>query len=174
MIWYFTPYTNTKNLGAAYNEYMKLISDHDSACIMDGDTMFLQPDFGNTIENYSKLYPEAILTCRTNRIHHLSKQLDGKMDDECNVREHIKKAEIRKHLTTVTEISPGEGMSGFLMVVPKKIWRRIQFVENGGCLGVDSQFRMDLHNAGIKIYIMDGLYVFHQYRLTHNSKMHLV
>ena len=167
------PYRLDKNLGKAYNDIMRM-SDQ-TVCFTDGDTMFLTPDFGHIIEDYHNRFPDAVLTCRTNRIHHLSKQLDGKMDEECNVRELLIKAEERKHLKTVTEIKPGEGMSGLLMVVPKKVWEKVPFVENGGCLGVDSQFRIDLHNAGIKTYIMDGLFIFHQYRFLQGAgyKKHL-
>ena len=177
MILYFTPYDKTKNLGAAYNYYMNLVPEDSSACLMDGDTCFLVPDFGNIIEDYSAAYPESVLTCKTNRIHRSSRQLDGgQMDENCNMRDLIKKAEARKHLRSVEEIKPGEGLSGFLLVVPKKIWKVIPFIENGGCLGVDSQFRIDLHYAGIKTYIMEGLLVFHQYRLlnSHLNTAHLV
>lgn len=167
------PYRLDRNLGKAYNDIMRM-SDQ-TVCFTDGDTMFLTPDFGHIIEDYHNRFPDAVLTCRTNRIHHLSKQLDGKMDEGCNVRELLIKAEERKHLKTVTEIKPGEGMSGLLMVVPQKVWQKVPFIENGGCLGVDSQFRIDLHNAGIKILIMDGLFVFHQYRLLQGAgyKKHL-
>jgi hypothetical protein len=135
--------------------------------------MFLTPNFGTIIEEYSALFPDAVLTCRTNRIHHLSKQLYP-VGDANTIIDCLTIADNIKHIRTVTEIKPGEGMSGFLMVIPKKIWFKIPFIENGGCLGVDSQFRIDLHNAGIKIYIMDGMLVYHQYRLLTNNKNHLL
>lgn len=176
MILFCTPYRSDKNLGKAYNEIMQLLGDKDCACFTDGDTSFLTPDFGTIIENYTRQYPDAVLTCKTNRIHKLSKQLDGEIDDHCNIKELIIKAAQRKHLTTVTEIMPNEGMSGLLMVVSKKIWAEVPFIENKGCLGVDSQFRIDLHKAGKKIYIMDGVFIFHQYRLLNGAgyKQHLL
>lgn len=176
MIYYFTPYSKIKDLGKEYNHYMRLIGEDDSACFLDGDVAFLVPEFGSIIERYSELYPSAVLTARTNRIHRLSRQLDGEMDEECNMRELIKKAEGRKHLTSVTEIKNGEGLSGFLMVVPRKIWKEVPFKEGIGLLGVDSQFRIDLHLAGVPTLIMDALFVFHSYRLLngHSFKNHLV
>lgn len=153
---------------------MRLLSDEDYACFTDGDVVFLTPDFGTIINDYITLYPNTVLTCRTNRIHKLSKQLDGTIDEVCDLRELIKRAEERKHLRSVTEIKPGDGMSGFLMIVPKEIWNEVKFIENG-LLGVDSQFRMDLHTAGKKIYIMDGMLVHHTYRLLNGQyyKNHL-
>ena len=174
-VWYFTPYDLSKNLGLAYNQYMRLIPDEDTACFTDGDCCFLTPNFGTIIQQYAEAYPDAVLTCYTNRIHPLSKQLDqGQMDEQCNIRELISKAESMKHLTSVTEILPGEGLSGMLLVVPKKVWMVIPFIENEGCLGVDTDFRIRLHQKGIKIFIMDCLLVFHIYRLLTNSKKHLV
>ena len=175
MILICTPYRSDKNVGKAYNDIFKLIREDDTACITDGDTMFLTPDFGTIIEDYNRLYPDAILTCKTNRIHPLSKQLDGQLDEICDLRELTRKAESRKLSRTITEIKPGEGMSGLLMVIPKKIWHEVPFVENRA-LGIDSQFRIDLHSAGKKIYIMDGLFVFHSYRILNgiNDKRHLL
>lgn len=175
MILICTPYRTDKNVGKAYNDIFKLLGEDDSACITDGDIMFLTPDFGTIISEYATMYPDAILTCKTNRIHPLSKQLDGQIDEVCDLRELTRKAEARKLVRTVTEIKPGEGMSGLLMVIPKKIWQQVPFIENGA-LGIDSQFRIDLHKAGKKIYIMDGLFIFHSYRILKgiNDKSHLL
>lgn len=176
MILFCTPYRTDRDLGKGYNEVMHLLKHEDAAGFIDGDAMFLTSDFGHIIADYHIRYPDAVLTCKTNRIHHLSKQLDGEMDNVCDVRENIIKAESQKRLTTVTEILPGEGMSGVLMLVPKKVWAQVPFIETGGCLGIDSQFRIDLHNAGIKIYIMDGVFIFHSYRLLQGAsyKAHLI
>ena len=138
--------------------------------------MFLTPNWGTIIEEYVALYPNAVLTCRTNRIHHLSKQLLADGLQILSVEGMIGQAECVKELRCVTTILPGEGMSGFLMVVPVALWQQIPFKEGIGCLGVDSQFRMDVHNAGKQILIMDGLLVWHTYRLATcvNDKTHLV
>ena len=176
MIHYTTPYRTDKDLGKAYNEAMQLVTywnsyeggdksnDYTHVCLMDGDVMFLTPNWGTIIEEYVEQYPDAVLTCRTNRIHNLSKQFDSAIQDH-SVESLIKIANFRAIKRTVTEIPPGEGMSGFLMVVPVALWQKIPFKQGIGCLGVDSQFRIDVHNAGKQILIMDGLLVYHIYRL---------
>ena len=176
MIHYTTPYRTDKDLGRAYNETMSLCAnDYTHVCLMDGDVMFLTPNWGTIIEEYVALYPDAVLTCRTNRIHHLSKQLLWN-DPPHSIIELIKIANGATDLRTVTPIIPGEGMSGFLMVVPVALWQQIPFKQGIGCLGVDSQFRIDVHAAGKEILIMDGLLVWHTYRLATgvNDKTHLV
>ncbi len=176
MILYCTPYNTEKNLGKSYNEIMRLLGPNDSACFTDGDSCFLTPDFGHIIQGYAERYSDAVLTCKVNRIHNLSKQLDGQMDEVFDVRELIMKAYSRKHLTTVTEIKPGEAFSGVLMLVPKRVWQKVPFVETGKALGIDSQFRMDLHTVGIKVYIMDAILNLHLYRLLNGAgyKQHLL
>lgn len=176
MIHYTTPYRKDKDLGLAYNEAMSLCQhDYTHVCLMDGDVMFLTPNFGTIIEEYVSLYPDAVLTCRTNRIHHLSKQKAFGIED-AGIEYLISYASKIADKHTVTEILLGEGMSGFLMVIPVKLWQQIPFKEGIGCLGVDSQFRMDVHNAGKQILIMDGLLVWHTYRLATgvNDKTHLI
>ena len=176
MILICEPYRTDKNLGKAYNDVMKLLGPDDYAVFKDGDAMFLTSDFGTIIEDYIKLYPAAMLTCKTNRIHPLSKQLDGNIDEVCDLRELTMKAYTRKELRTVTEIKPGEAFSGVLMVVPKKLWNEVPFIENQGALGIDSQFRIDLHKTGKKVYIMEGLFIFHAYRILNGItyKQHLL
>jgi hypothetical protein len=175
MIIYVIPYRTDKNLGKAYNDIMRLVNDDDCVCFHDGDTSFLTPDFGTIIESYHERFPDAVLTCKTNRIHPLSKQLDGHMDEKCDMRELMKKADHYRERQTVTPINVNEGMSGVLMLVPKRLWKEVPFAETKKALGVDTQFRIDLHRAGKKILIMDAVLIFHGYRLLQGShyKEHL-
>lgn len=154
---------------------MRLVGEDDAVCFHDGDTSFLTPDFGTIIEQYHHQFPDAVLTCRTNRIHKLSKQLDGTIDEKCDMRELMRKAGEYSKRKTVTEIKNGEGMSGVLMLVPKRLWKEVPFKETKKALGVDTQFRIDLHNAGKRILIMDAVLIYHGYRLLHGAdyKEHL-
>lgn len=164
-----TPYSQTKNLGEAYNDAMRLIPDSDVACIMDYDTMLLLPDTVRHIYEYATQYQNSLLTCYTNRIHKLSPQLyNGVQSESDSVREHIKIAEhCKQDLYSVKQI---DILSGFLMVIPKSLWDQHKFSEAGGLLGVDSNYRERLNANGISILLMKGLYVWHTYRLMTNVK----
>jgi len=74
MIYYFSPFSVEKNLGAAYNQHMALIGDDDYAVLTDGDTCFLTPDYGMIISQYIAAHPNAVLTCWTNRINEKAEQ----------------------------------------------------------------------------------------------------
>jgi len=50
---------------------MDLLNPDDWAVIMDGDTMFLQPDFGHQIQQHIENHPEAgLFTCFASRCHY--------------------------------------------------------------------------------------------------------
>jgi GT2 family glycosyltransferase len=161
-----TPYAQDKNLGKAYNEAMRQIDDHDWACLIDYDVMFLTSDAGKILHDYALRFPDAgMLTCYTNRIHPSSPQLLGrKLSEDDQVSAHIQTAErMRAFLYKATELRGN--VSGFLMLIKKSVWRHVQFTEELKCLGVDTDYWKRLKAAGYSILRMDGLYVFHTYRI---------
>jgi GT2 family glycosyltransferase len=161
------PYDTEKNLGKAYNETMALVPDGDAACLMDMDVLLaLTPDAGCIVQKYAELYPNALLTCFTNRISELSRRqlLNQVVNPDPDIQKHIELAKLQHaRLYNVTEIN--RDISGMLMVLPKSLWQKFPFDESGKCLGVDTKYGRALRAAGIKILRMDGLYVFHMYRM---------
>lgn len=171
------PYRVDKNLGKAYNEAMARIPEGDAACFIDYDVQLLTPDAGAIINEYANRNPGALLTCYTNRISPLSHRqlLEGFVSEDPDIRNHIKLAEVqRNQLYQVTQII--RDISGFLMVIPRALWEKHQFDESSKCLGVDTHYGRKIRSAGEKILRMNGLYVFHAYRLLTGItyKAHLV
>lgn len=142
-----------------------MIPDGDCAMLTDYDVMLLTPDARTHIQAYAEKFPGAVLTCYTNRIHPLSKQnVIGGPNNSADILFHIQVAEVTKgNLYQVTELT--ENTSGFLMVIPKDIWERVKFPETGKCIAVDTEFFRRIREKGIKVLRMDGIYVFHIYRL---------
>lgn len=167
-----TPYRTDRNLGRAYNAEFKNISDNDWVVLCDYDILFLLPDTIKHLHEYPKLYPEAaVFTCFANRSHVNSTQqlLGGRVSAETDIVYHIEKAKQQQEfLYQATEITGN--ISGFLMMVSKKTWNEIKFSEDMKCLGVDSLFSARLRAKGKKIMRMDGIYVFHIYRLLNGIK----
>lgn len=176
MIHILTPYSLSKDLGKVYNDACRLIPDDHWICLTDYDTLFLTPDAISIMHEYVRRNPEAgLLTPFTNRIHPTSPQLlGGKVSEVPDISWHIKKAEAQKEfLYQVTEIE--KNVSGFVMLFSKKTWNEVKFREGAGCLGVDTMFWKELKAKGKKMLRMDGLYVWHTYRLNTNinDKTHL-
>ncbi|TSA38806.1 MAG: hypothetical protein D4R64_01700 [Porphyromonadaceae bacterium] len=64
MIYFFTPYSFNFKLLDAIAECIDLLNPDDWAVIMDGDTMFLQVDFGHQVKRHIEAHPEAgLFTC---------------------------------------------------------------------------------------------------------------
>lgn len=171
-----TPFALDKDLGKAYNEACSLVPDGDWICMLDHDVMFLTPDAINIMYEYVERNPDAgLLVCSTNRIHPLSEQcLNANVSEVTDIAHHIKIAEQQKHFAyDTTELN--KNISGFLMLFKKDTWKQHQFKEGAGCLGVDTAFWQSLVANGKKILRMDGLYVWHTYRLQHGiqNKDHL-
>lgn len=170
------PYCPEKNLGRAYNQAMSNLPEGDWACFIDYDVMLLTPDAGKILHDYATLMTknedrsEILLTCWTNRIHPKAHMqlYTGEVQDNADVRTHIKEAnDAKKYLYNVTRIR--ENISGFLMLIHKSMWEKQKFIEDG-CLGVDTEYSKALKARGSKIFRMDGLYVWHTYRLEKGIK----
>lgn len=171
------PYSIEKNLGMVYNEAMKMIPDDDWACLMDYDTMFLTPDCGKILYEYADMFPfVGMFTCLTNRIHPLSTDqlVNGEFNDDTDIKTHIRIAEkVKENLYDTTTLS--KVVSGFLMMVKKTTWKDVKFSEDLKCLGVDNDYCRRLMDNGRSIVRMDGLYVWHTYRIQNGitNKEHL-
>lgn len=173
-----TPFSQTKDLGYAYNQSCALVPDGDWICLQDHDTMLLTPDAVNIMYGYIERNPTAgMLTCYTNRIHPTSPQLlNGKMSPKPDIDWHIKKAIWMQKEMGFQTTELHENISGFLMLFSKETWKQHPFIENGGCLGVDTAWWRELKAAGKTILRMDSIYIFHIYRLTNGikNKTHLL
>jgi GT2 family glycosyltransferase len=172
MIHVCTPYDVGRNLGKAYNSVMRTMGENDWAVLTDYDILFLLPDTIKHLHEYPLRYPDAaIFTCFANRSHANSKNqlLGGIVSDNTDILYHIDKAKYQtKFLYEATEIKTH--VSGFLMMVSKRTWNEIKFVEDLLCLGVDTHFSKRLIEKGKKMYRCDGIYVWHTYRLMTNVK----
>ena len=177
-VYFISPFATDKNLGQAYNQSIALISENDWICLMDQDAMFLTPDAGQIIHEYVKRNNvEALFTCWTNRIHPLAQgQLyNNEVSVNSDIKHHIKIAENqKKELYSLTQIHCN--ISGFLMLISKRLWNKYKFSENGQCLGIDTEYSKCMRENNIPIYRMEGLYVWHTYRLMNGitDKRHLL
>lgn len=170
-VYFFSPYSVQRNLGQALNAYMDLVpSDEDWVCFFDRDVLFLTADYGHQITEIIMRHPEAgLFTCLTNRIGCTSQLYRGKISNDTDILRHRKIALTleRKYRRRVEKISAP--VSGFFMVLKKRVWREVRFDEGVRLLGVDWSFSSRLAATGRPIFLMLGLYVFHYYRLDTGS-----
>lgn len=164
MIYFFTPTAKDKNLGKAYNQYMELLPNSwDWAVLCDRDTMFLQEDYYDRIERAIQSRPKTgMFTCLTNRVGERKQCYQGKISDNPNIRDHKIISDQLKDIYTYKEID--HGISGFIMIIQKAAWQKVGKFRDG-LLGVDNEYSQRMVNNGLKVVVIEGLYVFHYYRL---------
>lgn len=54
-------------------------------------------------------------------------------------------------------------MSGFWMCIKKELWDKIEKPKTLTILGVDNHIHRQIRGLGEKIYLIQGLYLFHWY-----------
>lgn len=166
-ILYNIPFSRDKNLGKAYNDFMKLLQPEDYAVFLDRDAMFTDTFYANQIEDIIKGSRQALYTCLTNRVNcrqQIAEKVDWWNDDlKYHMRIGKELAEQKRNVVIdVTGIYPE--ISGVMMAVSKKWWDKVGGFNEGGMLGVDNNYHQRIRNAGGCVYLMKGVYVYHWYR----------
>ena len=174
MIWYFTPYSLSKNLFSEIDAYMHLIPNHeDWVCLLDGDTMFLYSDFGHKLQEYVNCYPQTgLFTCIANRCHYQCQTLNKTSFQQRDIvcQKNIADRVFSDNGYTVKEVN--HRIAGHLMMIKVSTWMKIRAEvetmvkkQEKKILGVDTKISNAILKAGMKIRIMQGFYLFHFLRL---------
>ena len=126
MIYFFTPYSFNLKLLDAIVQCMDLLKPVDWAVIMDGDTMFLQPDFGHQIQCHIESHPEAgLFTCLASRCHYSIQVPPGVDMNNDSVRYHKLIASLQQDLHPGETAEINRRIAGHLMVIKKSTWDKI-------------------------------------------------
>lgn len=183
MIWFFTPYSFDKRMFEAWDNYMSLVNDPgDWVCMMDGDIAFLHSDFGHHIEKYIHKYPDTgLFTCYCSRSRTPWMMPASNFFSSPSIVDH---KILANHLynnchLSVTPIN--DRVTGHLMVIRKSTWVNIreavrQKTSALKILSVDTVISREILSSGLKIRLMQGIYVFHYYRFLEgaSNKNHLL
>ena len=177
-IYYSIPFNSDKCIGKYYNEFMDIIpNDNDYACFVDADTIFTTPDYGTLIEEVIKLNPTIdMFTCYTNRVN-CKWQIHPDVDVYSNDMSYhmLFGKQIKEHnQTKCTDCTNGQLFSGMFFIIKKSAWNKIGKAKQYGMLGIDNDIHKKIKQHKMKLYRMDGLYVYHWYRNNRpNYKDHL-
>lgn len=166
MIYYSTPFSITKNLGRAYNDYMQLLpTDDDWMCFIDADVIVLTPNFQKQIQELVDEYPHTgVFTCLTNRVGNQQQCYQKRMCQNSDIEFHQNIAN-KLYIENYGKIRRlNKNISGVLMVIQKKVWAKVGGFKESGILMVDSIFSRKVLRLGRHIYLMQGIYCYHWYR----------
>lgn len=176
MIYYNIPWNTDKNIGIAYNSFMKMLNDEDYACFIDADACFTTYYFGKQLEDIVREYPECgFFTGRTNRVGckwQVYIRSDARSNDIKYHRIIGEKLYNNNYKDCIDRSNEGV-MSGVLMLIRKSTWKKVGGFLEDGMLGVDNDFHNKCIANDEKLYLMKGVYVYHWYRGGGNDKSHL-
>jgi len=185
MIWFFQPYAFNKRLFEAYDAYMDIVANpNDWVCFTDGDTAFLISNWGHQVKTYIEKFPDTgLFTSYASRCHYSVQVRKGTEMDNTDILYHRRQADTvyRQLNGKVKEID--RRIAGHLMLIQKKTWMQIRdevatkvLQQNKQILGVDTKISNAILNAGLKIRLMRGMYIFHYMRLAEGAgnKSHLL
>lgn len=176
MIYYFAPFDSDKNIGRSHNQHCALVpNDEDWICITDSDVLFLLPDTKKQIEDVINKHGKdyQVFGCLTNRIaSHHQRICFPDLFEESDIRSHKHLAAMAKQLMYSEVRSTDINVAGFLMIFQKKTWNKYKFSDNS--IRFDSEFTDKVKADGGNLGIMQGVYVFHDYRLGHENPTHYI
>lgn len=159
------PFSPDKNLGRAYNQIMEGIPEDGWACLLDGDVMFTTGKWHAQLLSAIEKEPEGTFCAMTNRVGPKG-QRNGwqrvEIDpDEHDIKVHRKLgAELAEDDSLLDVTEEGKMMAGMMILISKKTWKAIGgFVD--GLRGVDYQMHLGIRKAGLKLFCIKGLYVYH-------------
>ena len=188
MIYYFAPFDSEKNIGRSHNKHCEIVpNSEDWICITDSDLLFLMSDTKKQIEDVLRKHGNdyQVFGCLTNRIASLHQRFNGEpsianevdwdADTEFHCADIIRHKDIANHcrIEHYDEVKETTiNVAGFLMIFQKKTWEKYRFSDNS--IRFDSEFTDKVKADGGKLGIMQGVYVFHDYRLEHKNPLYYI
>lgn len=157
-------YDVERNLGRAYNEFMRRLAPGDWACFLDHDAVFTTRDWYPQILQAIEENPQAgLFAAVTNRIGRKSQIAPGAPSGH-DMLEHraFGRTLLERHGSSVKDITRESPISGVVMIMSVEQWKRTPFID--GFFGVDNRAHRDVAASGRRIFLMPGLYVQHFYR----------
>lgn len=168
----YAPAKHGKDLGYAYNESMERLRDSDWACFIDHDALWTTPKWYRQLETIvAGLTQPALLTAVTNRVGCKWQRAGVEIHNhDYNYHRKIGADRYARFGTQLRDVTDESLLSGVVMLFPKSLWRAW-----GGCpsgfLGVDNELHKRTRKAGHRVYLMEGVYVYHWYRDGATSKL---
>jgi hypothetical protein len=130
---------------------------------MDGDCLFLCSDWPQKISEAlsNNGHEFGLIGCYTNRLRSAHQLHEGKFSDNHDIRHHWEIA--KSYHTPIIRDLKGLGVAGVFMAFQKETWMLAGgFQENS--ITSDSNFNLKIRKLGLKIGIMENMYIYHAYR----------
>ncbi len=168
----YCPATHGTNLGYAYNQMMERLEDDDWACFIDHDACFTTREWYRQIERITEQLQEpAVLTAVTNRVGSQWQIVPGVDPLNHDMKYHRAVGEKLMHERgmQLEDITHNVLLSGVVILLSRNTWEKLGGFKDG-FLGVDNQIHQAARDKGFKVYLMQGVYVYHWYRADNDGR----
>lgn len=163
----YIPYAMDGNLGPVWNRIFESLPEDGWAAILDHDAMFTTPIWYKQIVRAIKEQPLGTFSCISNRIGVESRWQSANRNEveasDHDVRSHRVFGAMQSHDKTLTDVTERELMAGMFFVMSKRTFDIIGPFPNG-LRGLDNSLHVRLRMKGLKLYCINGLYLYHWYR----------
>ena len=158
----FIPYADDRNLGRACNECMALLSEDGWGVLLDHDAVFTTPEWHRQLTAAITQYPEGCFTVKTNRARYPYKvRAIGQNNHDMAYHRQVGKEMLANQ--TLTDVTDEREPNGMCIILSKQAWREVGgFAE--GMHYVDRLMWMALKLTGRRIYLVEGVYMYHWHR----------
>lgn len=154
------PFALDLNLGAAYNRTMDDLPDGGWACLLDHDVMFTTSSWYRQLREAAAAEPRGSFTAVANRMRarwQVAPEVDKRSDD---ISYHRAVGSDRVKNRDLLDVTDTGGWGGLLMLVSKAAWQDAGgFADGLWC--IDHMFHYALRAAGRRLYLIEGLYLYH-------------
>lgn len=159
----FIPYADDRYFGRACNECMAMLPEDGWGVILDHDAVFTTPEWHRQLTRAIHLYPEGCFTGYSNRARRPFKAPGTNMTDNDMAFHRRLGAELLKN-ETIRDVTEGvRAPNGMLTVLSKRAWKEAGgFAE--GLHYIDRIMWKSLKMTGRRIYLIEGLYLYHWHR----------
>ena len=158
----FIPYADDRNLGRACNECMAMLPEDGWGVILDHDAVFTTPEWHRQLTRAIQLYPEGCFTGYANRARRPFKAPGTAMDNHDMAFHRALGAMLLKN-ETIRDVTEERAPNGMLIVLSKQAWKKAGGFAQG-LHYVDRIMWKSLKMAGYRIYLVEGLYLYHWHR----------
>jgi len=177
-IYYSIPWDSDKNLGQYYNDFMSKLNDDEFACFIDGDACFTTQYFGKQLEDIVEKYPECgLFTAVASRMGCIWQRAGDPNTDDINIHRRIGKQLFDSKYDEIVDVSDVHYLSvlsGVLILLKKEIWKKLGGFPEEGILGIDNSIHWKAQGMKEKVYLMNGVYLYHWYRGGTEDLSHLI
>lgn len=154
------PFSTEMNLGRAYNEAMELLGEEDWVVFLDHDAIWTTRRWNAQIREAIAAVPDAGIFTAVQSRGWQDWQRAPELDDCFDMRKVRRSGTARLAKRTLLDVTAASGIAGVVMAFSKKTWREVGgFVDGMYC--VDHGFHFACARAGKRVYVIEGLLVFH-------------